>query len=302
MGSRRGNRLTEYASLHAATDAASLRSQRSHFIVIRLQLALFFLVALTAGLAPMAPDRLRQELAAITAGVLAIAIATAWVGRLGQYERVWFTCRAIAESVKSASWLYMMRVPPFGSGDPADRTFASRLREILSAWPGCETYFATEAVTGHAPSPQMRQIRKMALTERKSQYVALRLKDQQAWYGEKCEFNRTRANRWFWITTMLPLGALIVAISQARYGPAPINIISPLMTLAASLVAWGQSRRYEELAQAYSLAAIELQHLSTLAADADTEESLADVVVDTEEAISREHKMWCVKRSVRTAG
>jgi hypothetical protein len=294
--------LIEYPGFYTTADAASLRAQRAHFRVIRLQLALFFLVALTAGLAPVAPANFRQELAAITAVVLAIAIANAWIGRLGQYERVWFTCRAIAESAKSTSWLYMMRVAPFGQSDLADTIFASRLREIASAWPGYETYFATEGATGHTPSRRMRQIREMGLAGRKNEYVALRQNDQTGWYSGKCKFNRSKATQWFWTTTVLPLAALIVAISQARYGPAPINIISPLMTLATSFVAWGQTKRYEELAQAYSLAAVELQHLSALAAEAGTEESLVDVVVDTEEAISREHKMWCVKRSIKVPG
>jgi hypothetical protein len=291
--------LIEYPGLHAATDAASLRAQRAHFIVIRLQLALFFLVALTAGFVPVVPNYLRQELAVVAAVVLAIAIATAWIGRLRQYERVWFTCRAIAESVKSTSWLYMMRVPPFGDDGPAE-VFASRLYEILSAWPGYETYFAAEGTAGHTASPQMRHIRDMGFAERKKHYVELRQNDQRGWYGGKCEFNRSRASQWFWITTTLPLVALVLAIAQARYGPAPINFISPLMTLAAGFLAWSQSKRYEELAQAYSLAALEIQHLSALTVGASAEESLRDVVVDTEEAISREHKMWCVKRSVKT--
>jgi hypothetical protein len=298
----RGTRLIEYPGLYAATDAASLRAQRSHFRVIRLQLALFFLVALTAGLATVVPNSFRQELAVVTAVLLAIAITTAWTGRVRQFERVWFNCRAIAESVKSASWLYMMRVPPFGQDDSADATFASRLQEILSAWAGYETYFTDPGTAGHTASLQMRQIRQMGFQERKHQYVTLRQSDQQKWYGGKCKVNGSKATQWFWITTTLPLVALVLAILQARYGPTPINVISPLMTLAASFVAWSQSKRYEELAQAYSLAALELQHLSALTTAATTEESLIDVVVDTEDAISREHKMWCVKRSIRVPG
>src|SRR5439155_3910947 len=197
-----------------ATDAASLRAQRFHFIVIRLQLALFFLVALTAGLTPVVPKSVRQELAVVTAVLLAIAIATAWTGRVRQFERVWFTCRAIAESVKSTSWLYMMRVPPFGQDDSADATFASRLQEILSTWAGYETCFAAPGTAGHTVSLQMRRIRQMGFHDRKQQYVTLRQSDQQEWYGGRCKVNGSKANQWFWITTTLPLVALVLAILQ----------------------------------------------------------------------------------------
>jgi hypothetical protein len=294
--------LIEYPGLHATTDAASLRAQWCHFTIIRLQLTLFFVVALTAAVVPVVPQNLRQELAVVTAVVLAIAIATAWVGRLRQYERVWFNCRAIAESVKSTSWLYMMRVRPFSDSGLADAVLAGRLHEILSVWPGYETHFAADGAAGHTASPQMRNIRNMGFAERKNHYVTLRQNDQQRWYGDKVSFNRSRASQWFWITTTLPLVALVLAITQVRYGPAPINVISPLMTLAASFLAWSQSKRYEELVQAYSLAGVELQHLSALAVSVSTEESLRDLVVDTEEAISREHKMWCVKRSIQALG
>jgi hypothetical protein len=291
----------KYPGLHAATDSASLRAQRFHFIVIRLQLGLFFLVAITAGLAAVLPSGLGEEIAVLTAILLAIAILTAWIGRLGQYERAWFTCRAIAESVKSASWLYMMRVPPFEHDATADSLLANRLREILSVWSGYEKLFAGRDA-GHSPTSKMRDIRNMDFAERKSQYSILRQKDQRDWYSDKCRLNESRATQWFWITTILPVAALVVAIGQARFGPAPVNLISPLMTLAATFLAWSQSKRYEELSQAYSLAAVELEHLQALTMGANNEESLHNVVVDTEEAISREHKMWCVKRSIKTPG
>jgi len=195
-----------------------------------------------------------------------------------------------------------MRITPFGDGALAESLFVNRLHEILSAWPGYEAHLASEGSVGHTASAQIRHIRDMGFAERKNEYITLRQRDQQRWYGGQCKSNRSNAGRWFWITTMLPLVALVLAIAQARYGPAPINVISPLMTLAATFLAWSQSKRLRGAGAGVFLAAVELEHLGALAVTASTEESLRDVVVDTEEAISREHKMWCVRRSVKTPG
>jgi len=61
-GSRNGPRLIEYPGLYAAADAASLRAQRSHFRVIRLQLGLFFLAPSLPGWPRSFPAAFDQSL------------------------------------------------------------------------------------------------------------------------------------------------------------------------------------------------------------------------------------------------
>lgn len=79
----------------------------------------------------------------------------------------------------------------------------------------------------------------------------------------------------------------------------PIKYFNPLglaTTLTAILCAWAQTKRYQELAQAYGLAANEIASSEALSQSIQSEADLAKYVEEAEDAISREHTMWTAKR------
>jgi len=78
------------------------------------------------------------------------------------------------------------------------------------------------------------------------------------------------------------------------------NVFSPIgfiTTLASISVAWVEMKKFQELSQSYALAAQELASAESLMVHVDDQASLSTYVNDTENAISREHTMWCAKRS-----
>ena len=61
-------------------------------------------------------------------------------------------------------------------------------------------------------------------------------------------------------------------------------------------------KRHNELAQTYGLAAQELEELESITVSLTEEGKFLQIVEQVEEAISREHTMWCARRDVHLTG
>ena len=124
----------EYPALFSAADAAALSGERWYAKLIEIDFVLVALGALIAGVVSALPTSWRQAVAAIAVIVLAVAVVLRWVNRATRRDKVWFDGRSVAESVKTASWRYMMRLPPFsGAADQAEERLVAELEEILRA-------------------------------------------------------------------------------------------------------------------------------------------------------------------------
>jgi hypothetical protein len=292
--------IVDYPALYTSSDLAAVRAQSTYYRFVKLQLGLLLLVSISSSLIPIIPVHRQEDLSIVIALLLCGGIAAMWIARVRQYDRLWFGCRAIAESVKTTSWRYAMRGRPFDSGDAAltDRQFVETLAEIRRTWPRLEGYI-TAPGGGRELTESMKALCGRPLEDRRSAYVEGRLRDEKRWYESKCALNRSRAGQSFWLAIILQGAALLIALFQARYGLAPINLVSLLMTTAAASVAWSQARRHEELVQAYGVAANELNELEAVAESVDTEGVFKDFIEQAEEAISREHTMWCARRDVQ---
>ncbi len=111
--------------------------------------------------------------------------------------------------------------------------------------------------------------------------------------------NAKSGSIWFWAVLILQTIAVIIAIIQAKYGDFIISFVPIITTLAATLAAWTQMKRHDELAKSYSLAALELGGLEIIACNLANDGDFPQLVEQVEEAISREHTMWCARRDIR---
>ncbi len=292
-----------YPALYQASDRASLTAQRRHFLLLGIQLTLFVAAAIFAGGAAALPQTCRPPFTVTTAITLGLGLLFLLLFRLRRDERFWFQCRAIAESVKTTGWRYMMKAPPFDLDDRAitDRRFVDALNEIRRTMVDIHPLLTTTGLAGPEITPRMREIRALLLAERKLLYIDDRISDQRRWYQAKCAFNQRRASLWFWTVFGLQCAALTIAVIQVATGSLPVNIVALLMTLAATFVAWSQAKRHDDLVQPYALAAQELISLQALAQQVNDEANFRELVIQVEEAISREHTMWCAKRNVSLA-
>ena len=175
-----------------------MRAQNAHYHFLKFQLGLFLLVSVLSSLVPITPLHRQQDLSVAIALLLCGGIAAMWVARVRHYERLWFGCRAIAESVKTTAWRYAMRAKPFHSEDlaSADREFVATLAEIRRTWPRLEGHI-TAPGSGRELTAGIQSLRALPLKERRTAYVDGRLRDEKRWYESKCALNRKRAGQWF---------------------------------------------------------------------------------------------------------
>jgi ABC-type multidrug transport system fused ATPase/permease subunit len=292
-----------YPGLYRYADSASLRAQRAYQRFHQVYLGSLMLGSAVGAIATLSITRLSVVLYTVMALVLAVGLLILWIMRARQDDKIWFDGRAIAESVKTTTWRFMMKVPPFHEDDKADARFISQLREIREARPHLAKYIAaTQVADGLSITDFMRAKRSASLEDKRAFYVSDRLADQKSWYAKKAKLNATSSTRWFWIVASLQISATILAVIQAVLKGLAINIVPAITTFAAAFAAWGQMKRYDELAQSYALAAQELEELESLARGKAAAEDFAQLIEQAENSISREHTMWCARRDVRLAG
>ena len=94
------------------------------------------------------------------------------------------------------------------------------------------------------------------------------------------------------VTQVVALALALVLVSKG----AP-DLVGVFAAISASALAWLTLKRYEDLAEAYQTAAKELSRIGSEAPSNATEEGLSQFVIDSENAMAREHTLWLAKRS-----
>jgi len=233
----------------------------------------------------------------VPAVLLVAALIVKLANRLQRFDEYWFDGRAVAETVKSATWRYVMGVRPYdGDGTKPDVILGDALRETLAARPALAGHLhRLSPGSRQVVTERMHQIRRYSPEEKRSFYLATRVDDQEAWYATKSQANARSATIWFWVSLLFEGLALAAAIMVAITG-FTVDLVGPLAAITAAATAWTQLGRNDELAKSYGLAAHELMVLHSRLELAETEEAFRQGVEETEAAISREHTMWMAKR------
>ena len=310
----------EYPALYVAASEASKSGQRSFKRLNKLELSLTLgalvigalSAAWIAGFGPHESERdfVDKVVVIVAAAVFLLALLFKLLERSSSYDDDWFHGRAVAETVKSLAWRYMMRVPPF-EGRDADEHMTAELATMLGSAAGIRQAVDRLPAQAEQISASMREVRGRAYADRRDFYIERRLLDQARWYRQRSGKHRRAATRWFWISVVFQVFAIVaallalVAVAQAT-DSSPRDVETMLlkaMTLAASaaiaVTAWTQLNRDDELAKAYGVSLQELLLIAGAAGRATNDEAFAPVVRDGEQAIGRENSVWVAKRSER---
>lgn len=281
----------DFPPLYQAADSASREAQKRFFQALGINLALLVIAAV-------------MSVANVQSRAFALLQMIPLFGTLGatlylalkRPQRIWYGTRALAESVKTVSWRYMMRAEPFNHDDAADRAhFRKSLTEIFNT----NISISAQAVTmtsGPQITQKMLDVRSQSLRERIDLYESERVDNQQAWYNNKAKSNQASAKFWFSALIALNVLALIfasgkVATPHVNYWPTDI-----LVAAAASVMAWIQTKRFQELSASYTLTAHEIGLLRIALPSPPEEASFSVYVGDAENAFSREHTQWQARR------
>src|SRR5262249_42627355 len=159
-------------------------------------------------------------------------------GAIFRPEQTWYKCRALAESVKTMTWRYMMKAAPFDAAD-ARENFRQHLLEVFKANRETAEKIATDWAAQVQLTNQMETVRSKDLEARKAFYLEHRVHDQNSWYVAKAKAN-SRAG-FFWACCAViayGLGALFVLLkSESSHGEWPIE---PVIVIAAAILGWIQ--------------------------------------------------------------
>ncbi len=285
-----------YPSLLRASDSASQAAQKTYFYLQGFYLYSLILASIVGTASSLFHAGLDSYLYPANAIILSLGLLVLWVTRSRRDDKVWFDCRAIAESVKTATWRFMMNIPPFQNEGSVDELFGTQLREISESRPDCAEFLADRIDRKAAATTSfMKEVRSLSFQKRKEFYIENRLGDQKKWYLNKARNNARIGRRWFWGTLILQSLAVGIAFSQVTF---KLNIVPILTTCAAGIAAWSQMKRHDDLAKTYFFAAQELIELESIGQGLLHEDRFPQLVEQVEEAISREHTMWCARRDV----
>ncbi|PPQ45315.1 DUF4231 domain-containing protein [Rhodopseudomonas palustris] len=287
---------TDYPALFLCADDASNRYQTFFLRLIRAEYTMLFLAALFSmsflnGI----------WYYVLYATVFFITLAILLVRSLRKPEQDWYRCRALAESVKTLTWRYVMRATPFqevgGDRLQAQSEFRNQLHSIFS-----ENRSTAEKVTSDWSgndqiTPAMIRIRNLPQAERISYYISNRVDEQRSWYAKKASQNKKSANFWVCISAGIYVTAGLLILSRIAMPTWQYWPIEPLIVAAASIIGWVQIKKFNELTAAYTVTAHEIGLIKIRSDSISSDDGISEFVNDAEKAFSREHTLWIARQS-----
>jgi hypothetical protein len=283
----------DFPALYGAANQLSLDAQNHFFKVLFINLcALVCAAALSVFNLPYVGIAYAQVF------VLLISLGcTVYLGAI-RPEKLWYGGRALAESVKTITWRYMMRAEPYNMPDSDARSlFIDVLRRLVDS--NKEVSKQTIDVgTGIQISDFMTSIRDAPFVARKEYYKDKRISDQMEWYQGKASINNRRARQYFIGLCVVNIIAIVFAIVKISCPSAQFWPTDIFVALAASVMAWTQAKRFRELSASYALTAHEISLIREQLFHIFSEAKFSDFIGDAENAFSREHTQWIARRDV----
>lgn len=285
---------SDYPALYQAADKASNNAQNEFFRGVAIEYILLIIAAIFAlGFSEQAIYYSVYAFIFILATTILLYLA------VRKPEQDWYKCRALAESIKTSTWRYMMRADPFFHHEEIERPKAE-FRNFLSTILQDNRHIGGR-ISGLSEDQQqitktMSDIRCSSLDERKCYYDRNRIREQRSWYSKKV-YNNKRAY-WVWVGICVVVYILAIASVLLRiiWTQVPYWPTEPLIVVASSIVAWVQIKKFNELASAYTLTAHEIGIIQGKIHEVATEEEFSDFVNQAELAFSREHTQWVARQ------
>jgi hypothetical protein len=232
--------------------------------------------------------------AALYLASLALSILLAF----RRWDRIWYNGRAVAESIKTRTWRFMMKADPFDANVPdaqSEDHFCKDLAEILRE----NQHLAKHLIPDPAAqpiTPIMQAIRKESVEARLEYYRRARIDEQRAWYANEHARGRRGERRWFFILLAVNGAAVLIMVARAAWQSLGSVPVEALTVGAAGALAWLHVKRFSENTSAYGLAAHEISLIRSRSEKVPNERELSEFVMSAEVAFSREHTQWAARR------
>lgn len=285
----------DFPGLYQSADKASLREQKKYFNGI----ATYLVLLIVAASLSFYDNIVNEPLIKIISATLFLATLSIMIWlRVSKPDDIWYNGRAVAESVKTRSWRWIMKADPYESNDDTlvRKHFINDLKTILSQNESLIGKIGLEASVEEPISNKMVQIRNLNRDERFDFYRHNRITNQALWYSKKAKFNKLKGAIWFWMTVVLHSIAIILLLCNIQH-PAlkfPIEVIA---VAASSVLTWLQAKKHNELSSSYSLTAHEIVLIRAEIVSIENDSDLSDFIINCENAFSREHTQWFARKT-----
>jgi uncharacterized membrane protein YfcA len=152
--------------LFQSADTASIKEQKKFFNGIFWYLTLLIIAALFAFFADDYPNPIFKIISTVL--FLLTLFIMIWL-RVSRPDDIWYNGRAVAESVKTRSWRWMMRAEPYMDCDNIEivrKHFVNDLKTILKQNESLIGKLGISASIEEPISEKMIEIRKLNLSDR----------------------------------------------------------------------------------------------------------------------------------------
>ncbi|MEJ7652096.1 MAG: DUF4231 domain-containing protein [Chloroflexia bacterium] len=169
--------------VYIAASDASRAGQRSYTLFVQWDLLLVLVAAAFGSVWPFVERDTARLMGLGMALLLGLALFIRSFNRRSRNDRWWYDGRAVAETIKTIAWQYMMRTEPYIEDATANERLSRDLRESVAGRPELQARLGD--VDFAASSPEMIRVRGLSLQERRECYLHDRLNDQSKWYSDK---------------------------------------------------------------------------------------------------------------------
>lgn len=289
---------TNYPALYQAADKASLNNQKLFTVLMGFNLVFMIAGSLLTILKLQFPN-VSICVYIISSIMLLVAFIITFVLKIRKFEDVWYQGRALAESVKTLTWRYMSCSEGFESKlsvEDSNNVLLSKIEELKNKFKEEIQHFDSKLLLLPSVTKVMVELRLKPLNARKTYYAENRIENQKSWYSDKAEYNRKKQNCWFVVILISQFLAIIASVLLIIFPTSTWNLVGLFTTVASVGIAWNQLKQHQEHKQAYITAAFELQLIKEKALSINSEDEFSKYVLDSENAISREHTLWLVQK------
>jgi hypothetical protein len=288
----------DFPNYFRAGDKASIIAQSTYVNYVKWDL-ICMVIAATLTIYNCQEENSRVIIYVISGILLLIATILSLVIKSKKYEDTWYRGRALAESCKTLTWRYVTCSEYFEhtlKTSEARKRFIQRITELKNEFSDLNNELSAELIALPVITDEMKRVREFSLEDRKKYYLDHRIENQINWYKSKADQNKNRYEGWFWAVIIAQILALISVGFLVKYPNSNFNFVGLFSTLSACFFSWLQLKKYQENKEAYTTATSELNLIKQEAEDINTNETFSIFVLDSENAMSREHTMWLAQK------
>lgn len=288
----------DFPGLYQASDAASMQAQKNYKNIIAYDLV-SMIVASALAIYNYQDTEPKLWMYIISGVLLLVSFTLTLVIRIKKFEDIWYQGRALAESCKTLTWRFIICAESFEVNiekENVKEKFISRLREFSNEFKELNESLNAKTIVLPIITDKMWEVRNLNTLERKDFYIKNRINDQKDWYATKAEFNKKKYSNWFLVIIISQLIAILSIAYLIKFPESNWNLVGFFTTISASALSWLQLKQHQELKQAYTTAAQELNFIQASFGKVNSDVELAEFVLDSENAISREHTLWLAQK------